>query len=174
MTEDGAIEIEQRHAHIARRAHGLNVGIVAVDLDQIVGNMNQAALVDHSLAGSSVHHHLPTFEPLFTHPEGQRLQPARLGKVFRDPGAVGIERRRELFYQSLEKLLAGLCSGALQDSSERSVDINILKGWTIHSSAILRASVRHLATDDQRSGLVFTGLQLRREQCGRQALKTEY
>jgi hypothetical protein len=40
MPENFAVEIEQRHTHIARRAQRPDIGIVAIDVEQIIGNMN--------------------------------------------------------------------------------------------------------------------------------------
>ena len=128
MTENFAVEVEQRHAHIARRAEGSNVRIIAVNIEQIVRNMDQAAAVDHSFARRSVHHHLPAVDPLITHPEGKRLEAARLREIFRYPSAAGIQRGSKIFYQGFVKLFAGLGGGAFENRPKGRIDINILQG----------------------------------------------
>jgi hypothetical protein len=138
MPENFAIEVEQRHAHVARRPYRPDIGIVAVDVEQIIGNMNQTALIDNPLAGSPVHNHFPTVEPLLTHPERQSFEPPRFRKIFGDPRAVRIQRRREVFHQGLEKPFAGLRRRALENRSQGNVDIDIFQRWTIHSSPSLK------------------------------------
>src|SRR5690349_18160018 len=83
-------QVEQRHPHVTRRTHGPNVRICTVNIEEIVGDMDEAALVYDSLAGRSVYHHLPVFEPLTTHPESQCPQTPGFGKILRYPRAMSI------------------------------------------------------------------------------------
>jgi hypothetical protein len=98
--------------------------------------MNQAALVDDSLAGRAIHHHLPTVQPLITHPESHRSEPPRLREVFGHPRAVRIQGRGETFYQGFEKPLSGFGSGALQYGPQGDVNIEIFKRLPIHRLAV--------------------------------------
>ncbi len=88
VTQNLVVEVEKRHAHITRRTDSAYIGIVPIDVEEIVGNVNQATLLDDPFAGSSIHHHLPILEPLLAHPECQGLEPSRLRKKLSDPSAV--------------------------------------------------------------------------------------
>src|SRR6516164_8563320 len=73
MAKNLAVHIEQWHAHVTRRTHGFDIRVFTVNIEEIIRNMDKAALVYDSLTGGSVDHHLPVFEPLTAHPERQRL-----------------------------------------------------------------------------------------------------
>src|SRR5262249_49347727 len=58
-----AVEIDQRHAHIAYRADGLNIRIVGEQSQKIIGKMDQATLIDYFGARGTVDVHLPSVDP---------------------------------------------------------------------------------------------------------------
>ena len=80
MAEDSAVEIEQRHAHITRRTHRPYVWIVAINIEKIIGDVNQSALVDNPLAGRAVDNHFQAIQPVISHPKRQSHQPGDSGK----------------------------------------------------------------------------------------------
>ena len=113
MAEDRAVEIEQRHAHITRRTHRPYIRVVAIDIEEIVRDVDQATVIDHALARRAVNNHFPPVEPTVPEPKRQSPQSPRFWKVFRYPGAMSTERLGEIFHQRAKKLSAGFGRGSL-------------------------------------------------------------
>lgn len=51
---------------------------------------------------------LVALHPLPTHPKGERPKPSGFGKVFRDPGTMGLQCLRKVLDERLKESFTGL------------------------------------------------------------------
>ena len=115
MTQDLAVGVEQGHAQVARRAQLPDVGIGGEEVQQAVGDVDQAAIIDDGLArrpGDVVL--VVAVEPV-ADPERERAQPAALRQPLRDPRAEDPGGLRQVLHQLVEELLTGLARRSLHD-----------------------------------------------------------
>jgi hypothetical protein len=79
---------------------------VGIDVQDVVGKMDELGLFDHFLARSAGNVDLIVVHPLPVHPECEGSEPAGFREIFRDPRAVCAERFGEILDERGEKPLS--------------------------------------------------------------------
>ena len=121
VAEEGAVDVEQRHPHIAHRVETGKIGVGRKKLDDLVREVGQTLFLDYRLARCARDVVLVVFDVLAVDPERQRTQPPVLGIDLGDPGAGGVESPAEIFDQGPEELDPGGRNRARDDEAQRLV-----------------------------------------------------
>ena len=127
VSENMPIRILERDAHVADGSGCLQVIIMGIDLQNAVGEMHQFGRVDHVLAGCSGDIHFIVVDPLAVHPECKGAEPACLGKILCDPGAMRAQRFRQVLDQRGKESLSRFGGSPLENRLQRFVGFKILE-----------------------------------------------
>ncbi len=118
VPEHLSIEVEEWHAEIAGRSHRAQIGILGIELDRPVGDVDHARVLDHGCTGCVLEVVFEVGDPLPSEPEGMGPQSTRVPEVLRDPCPVDVERFGQALHQRGEELLAGFGGRAGEDPLE--------------------------------------------------------
>jgi hypothetical protein len=142
-----SVDVHQWDAQVAHRTEGRKVGIVRVELDDALGQVNEFAILDDGFAGcpGDIVLVLVLALVLVIDPERECPQPSLERESLRHPGALGSECAREVAHQLVEEALAGLCGRTLDDGSKDArIDTRVRLSHGHSTSPTPRESIREV------------------------------
>ena len=115
MAENRPGRVEERDTHVADSPRLAEFFFMRVNLEDVVGKMDELRRVDDLLARGAGDVDFVSGHPPAVHPEGEGAQLTALGKILRDPGSVSIEGLRQVLHQGRKELLARGGGGSFED-----------------------------------------------------------
>jgi hypothetical protein len=140
MAEHAAVEVHQRHAHVADRSCAPELRVMRIQIEDPIRVVHEPAVIHHHLTRRAVDGRFPALDPLSPEPECQRPEAAPLGVELGHPGPTGSQRAGQVLHQGAEEALADLAGGALQDAGERGLRrcVRRLAGGRQHDAILPR------------------------------------
>ena len=170
VPEDPAINVLKRHSQVTHQARVPGIRSGWKEFDETVGKVDQAALVDHLLAGSPGDVEAVILHELTVHPEREGMQLSFAGPAAGHHGTVDVERLGQVFDQRAEEPFAGLLGRTLEDGAERGVFVQsvgkiaeVFLGRGIGGRAKTKNNADGMAKalealDNREDGLIFVNL----------------
>ena len=104
--------------------------------------MDESSGIDHLLAGGAGNIDLVVLDPMAVHPERERAERPLFRKVFRDPGAMGVQDLGEVLHERGKKPFACLHGRALKDGAQGRVSFEAQQRQRSVSGAVWHSYLR--------------------------------